>query len=131
MKNLIACVILFVLTMVSYGQEVKTSYLIIKPNIQILIEDSTFTVLSKERTNVLDSDSLQYEYSVDEINKMCSVKFLSTNVNREYRIELLTYVYGIAQPINHSKSKGNWSNRLSKCYNVIYVTYENGVIAIK
>lgn len=131
MKNLIACVILFVLTMVSYGQSCKTSYLIIKPNIQILIEDSTFTVLSKERTNVLDSDSLQYIYSVDEINKMCSVKFLSTNVNREYRIELLTYVYGIAQPINHSKSKDNWSNRLSKCYNVIYVTYENGVIAIK
>lgn len=138
MKNLIACVILFVLTMVSYGQtnpqvlrSVPHRVLLIKPNIEILIEDSTFTVYSKERTNVIESDGLEYVYSVDEVNKKLCVEFLPPNIDKEYRVELLTYVYQVAQPMMHSRSKGHWSNRLNKCYTVIYVTYENGVIAIK
>ena len=138
MKNLIACMILFVLTMVSYGQTnpqvlrpVPPRVLLIKPNIEILIEDSTFTVYSKERTNVIESNGLEYVYSVDEINKKLCVEFLPSKIDKEYRVELLTYVYQVAQPMSHSRSKGNWGNRLNKCYTVIYVTYENGVIAIK
>lgn len=126
MKNLIACLILFVLTMVSYGQTnpqvlrpVPPQVLLIKPNIEILIKDSTFTVYSKERTNVIESDGLEYVYSVDEINKKLCVEFLPSNIDKEYRVELLTYVYQVAQPMSHSRSKGHWSNRLNKCYTVI------------
>ena len=131
-------IMLFVLTITLYGQTnpevlrpVPPRVLLIKPNIEILIEDSTFAVYSKERTNVIESDGLEYVYSVDEINKKLCVEFLPPNIDKEYRVELLTYVYQVAQPMMHSRSKGNWGNRLNKCYTVINVTYENGQIAIK
>jgi hypothetical protein len=137
MKQLLS-ILLFVLTINLYGQTnpqvlrpVPPRVLLIKPNIQILIEDSTFTVYSKEKTTVIDSDGLEYVYCIDEISKEFCVKFLSPNIDKEYRIELLTYVYQVAQPMMHSRSKGNWTNRLNKCYTVINVTYENGQIAIK
>ena len=137
MKQLLS-ILLFVLTINLYGQTnpqvlrpVPPRVLLIKPNIQILIEDSTFTVYSKEKTTVMDSDGLEYVYCVDEISKELCVKFLSPNIDKEYRVELLTYVYQVAQPMMHSRSKGNWTNRLNKCYTVINVTYENGQIAIK
>ena len=137
MKQLLS-ILLFVLTINVYGQTnpqvlrpVPPRVLLIKPNIQILIEDSTFTVYSKEKTTVMDSDGLEYVYCVDEISKELCVKFLSPNIDKEYRVELLTYVYQVAQPMMHSRSKGNWTNRLNKCYTVINVTYENGQIAIK
>ena len=137
MKQLLS-IPLFILTLNLYGQTnpqvlrpVPPRVLLIKPNIQILIEDSTFTVYSKEKTTVIDSDGLEYVYCVDEISKELCVKFLSPNIDKEYRVELLTYVYQVAQPMMHSRSKGNWTNRLNKCYTVINVTYENGQIAIK
>jgi hypothetical protein len=137
MKQLLS-ILLFVLTINLYGQTnpqvlrpVPPRVLLIKPNIQILIEDSTFTIYSKEKTTVMDSDGLEYVYCVDEISKELCVKFLSPNIDKEYRVELLTYVYQVAQPMMHSRSKGNWTNRLNKCYTVINVTYENGQIAIK
>jgi hypothetical protein len=130
MKKILLSTILFVLTITTYGQK-NPPVLLIKPNIEILIEDSTFTVYSKERTNVIESDGLEYAYSVDEINKKHCVEFLSSNIDKEYRVELLTYVYQVAQPMMHSKSKGHWGNRLNKCYTVINVTYENGQIEIK
>jgi hypothetical protein len=137
MKQLLS-ILLFVLTINVYGQTnpqvlrpVPPRVLLIKPNIQILIEDSTFTVYSKEKTTVIDSDGLEYVYCVDEISKELCVKFLSPNIDKEYRVELLTYVYQVAQPMMYSRSKGNWTNRLNKCYTVINVTYENGQIAIK
>lgn len=137
MKKLLS-ILLFVLTINLYGQTnpqvlrpVPPKVLLIKPNIEILIEDSTFTVYSKERTNVIESDGIEYVYSVDEINKKHCVEFLPPNIDKEYRVELLTYVYQVAQPMMHSRSKGHWGNRLNKCYTVINVTYENGKIAIK
>jgi hypothetical protein len=138
MKKMLLTIMLFVLTITLYGQTnpevlrpVPPRVLLIKPNIEILIEDSTFTVYSKERTNVIESDGLEYVYSVDEINKKLCVEFLPPNIDKEYRVELLTYVYQVAQPMMHSRSKSHWGNRLNKCYTVIYVTYENGKIAIK
>jgi hypothetical protein len=128
MKKLLF-ILLFILTINIYGQ--TTPVLLIKPNIKILIEDSTFTVYSKEKTTVIDSDGLEYVYCVDEINKELCVKFLSPNVDKEYKVEVLTYVYQVAQPMRHSTAKGNWSNRLNKCYTIINVTYENGQIIIK
>jgi hypothetical protein len=129
MKHLLS-ILLLILTINLYGQKPQP-VLLIKPNIKILIEDSTFTVYSKEKTTVIDSDGLKYVYCVDEINKELCVKFLSPNIDKEYRVEVLTYVYQIGQPMSHSTSKGNWTNRLNKCYTVINVTYENGQIAIK
>lgn len=129
MKNILS-VVMFILTINAYSQK-NTPVLLVKPNIQILIEDSTFTVYSKEKTTVIESDGLEYVYSVDEINKQLCVKFLPSNIDKEYKVELLTYVYQVAQPMMHSKYKGNWSNRLNKCYTVIQVTFENGEIAIK
>jgi len=138
MKKMLLTIMLFVLTITLYGQTnpevlrpVPPRVLLIKPNIEILIEDSTFAVYSKERTNVIESDGLEYVYSVDEINKKLCVEFLPPNIDKEYRVELLTYVYQVAQPMMHSRSKGHWGNRLNKCYTVIYVTYENGKIVIK
>lgn len=137
MKQLLF-ILLSVLTINVYGQtnpqvlrSVPPRVLLIKPNIQILIEDSTFTVYSKEKTTVIDSDGLEYVYCVDEINKELCVKFLSPNVDKEYKVEVLTYVYQVAQPMMHSRSKGHWGNRLNKCYSIINVTYENGQIVIK
>ena len=130
MNKILLGMLLFVLTMTSYGQE-NQPVLLVRPNIQILVEDSTFTVFSQHKTTIVDSDSLQYFYCVDEINKSFCVKFLPSKINKEYEVELLTYVYRVTQPISHSKSKGNWGNRLNKCYTVINVTYENGKIAIK
>jgi hypothetical protein len=86
---------------------------------------------SKEKTTVIDSDGLEYVYCVDEINKELCVKFLPSTFDKEYRVEVLTYVYQIGQPMRHSTSKGNWTNRLNKCYTVINVTYKNGQILIK
>jgi hypothetical protein len=128
MKKLLS-ILLFILTINVYGQTIPV--LLIKPNIKILIEDSTFTVYSKEKTTVIDSDGLEYVYCVDEINKELCVKFLPSTFDKEYRVEVLTYVYQIGQPIRHSTSKGNWTNRLNKCYTVINVTYKNGQILIK
>lgn len=143
MIKMILCMVLFVLTMVSYGQAEPSPdgvITLIKPYIEVsFIDDTTLMVnSSKYQTIVYESDSLESERLVDEVNKRDYLVIKVKNINKEYRLVLLTYVYEVRQPIRFTGStyyrtnRGqNWENRLQKVYNTIYITCDNGIVSIK
>lgn len=137
---------LFVLTMTSYGQT-EVHIITTRPYIDIsFIDDTTLMVTSKYKTIVDESDSLECVRLVDEINKKDYLVIKVKSINKEYRVVLLTYVYDVRQPPRGSTISGqnsthtgqyrsnrgqNWENRLQKIYNTIYIKYDNGIVTIK
>jgi hypothetical protein len=147
MKNIILFMMLFVLTMISYGQT-DVHNITTRPYINIsFIDDTTLMVTSSKYQTIVDeSDSLEWNRLVDEINKRDYLVIKVKPVNKEYRVVLLTYVYDVRQPPRGSTGPGqnrsntvqyrsnrgqNWENRLQKVYNTIYITYDNGIVSIK
>ena len=128
---------LFVLTMVSYGQSEPSPdgvITLIRPYVEVsFIDDTTLMVTSSRyQTIVYESDGLEWIRLVDEINKKDYLVIKVKNINKEYRLVLLTYVYDVRQPPRGAPSTGkNWGNRLQKVYNTFYINCDNGIVSIK
>ena len=128
---------LFVLTMVSYGQSEPSPdgvITLIRPYVEVsFIDDTTLMVTSSRyQTIVYESDGLEWIRLVDEINKKDYLVIKVKNINKEYRLVLLTYVYDVRQPPRGAPSTGkNWGHRLQKVYNTFYINCDNGIVSIK
>ena len=121
--------LLFVLTMTAYGQK-QLTLITAKQFIHFYqIDSATISVSSNYKTIVYENvDSLQIKEAENGKHELI---VNVPQVNKEYTVVFLTYVYELNQNIPHSKTKQNFGRRLVKIYNTVNIKYENGIITIK